>query len=146
MPINLATIERAVADIARKENLVAAYLHGSAATGRMDDESDIDIAFLADAPLTRDERYALRMRCLLALMEASPDEALSDKFDVVLLRDVPVLLQYNVIRKGRRLYERNRGERMDFELSVERAYDDEEPYLRQETEIILERILSRPVA
>ena len=140
MPINLTTIERAVAEMAEKESLTAAYLHGSHATGHADAESDIDIALLPPRTLSPDERWELRLRFITSLMTQFPKEA--DTFDVVILQDVPVLLRYNVIRRGRPLYEHTRAERLDFEIATEREYEDEEPYLRREADITLRRILS----
>lgn len=140
MSVDISAIERAIADLAKREGLTAAYLHGSAATGRMDAESDIDIALLPSRSLSPEERWELRLRCIGSLMEKFPAE--ERKFDVVILQDVPVLLQYNVIRRGRFLYEHNRGDRLDFEISTERAYEDDQPYLRREADITLQRILS----
>ena len=105
----------------------------------MDNESDVDIAVLADRSLDLDERRTLRMHCLSRLLEACP--AIEEKFDVVVLQDVPTLLRYNVIRKGRRISERDRSQRVNFEIDTERAYEDEEPYLRRESEMILQQIL-----
>ena len=136
----VANIERAIADFATKENLAAAYLHGSAATGRMDAESDVDVALLPQHSLTADERWDLRLRCIGFLMEKFPSE--ERKFDVVILQDVPVLLRYNIIRKGACIFENTRVARMDFEVATERAYDDEEPYLRREADMTLRWILS----
>ena len=136
-------IENAMQRFAQREpDVVAAYLHGSYATGHADAESDIDIAILTKRGLPPQERHAVRMRAIYELSKIL-GEALSDKMDVIILQDIPVLLQYNVARKGRRLYERAKGTCAEFEVSVEQKYHDEEPYLRRETEMILDRILSR---
>lgn len=138
--MNLAAIERAIEDLAIREGLLVVYLHGSAATGRMDKESDIDIALLPQQSLSSEERWKLRLRCINSLMEKFPDEA--DKFDVIILQDVPLLLRYNVIRRGRPLFARTKTDRLDFEIATEREYEDEEPYLRREADITLRQILS----
>ena len=140
---DLTRIRSAIEKMADADTSIAAvFLHGSASVGRMDEESDVDIAILAGASVTKTDRRALRLRCIRALGTAYPD--VEEKFDVVILQDVPVLLRYNVIRKGTRIVEHDRAARIDFELATERAYDDEEPYLRRETEMILQNILSRP--
>lgn len=140
MSIDLAAIESATASFAADEQLVAAYLHGSAAMGHMDAESDIDIALLPSSELSAQERWNLRLRCLGFLMQRFP--AIEERFDVIALQDVPVLLRYNVIRRGRLFFERERGSRLDFEITTEREYEDEAPYLRREADITLRRILS----
>lgn len=139
MHVDLPAIERTIARFAENEGLIAAYVHGSAAMGNMDEDSDVDIALLAPADLPSEEKRHLRMRAITELMQAFP--AIEEKFDVIILQDVPVLLRHNVLRRGRLIIERDRSKRMDFELSVERAYDDEEPYLRRESEMILSRII-----
>ena len=142
---NISAIIREVQTFAQGNSAVLlAYLHGSAATGHMDSESDIDIALVVHNDLSQQERFDLRLRCIGFLMKKFPAE--SDAFDVIALQDVPLLLQFNVIRRGRLLFERNKGDRLEFELAVERMYDDEEPLLRREAETTIDRILSRPSA
>ena len=144
MGIDLAAIEGAIASFAADASLVAAYLHGSAAVGRMDSESDIDIALLPRPELSAEERWNLRLRCLGFLMQRFP--AIEEKFDVIVLQDVPVLLRFNVIRNCIVLHECDRSERILYELHVEQAYDDERYYLDREAHATVHRILSRPAA
>lgn len=51
-----------------------------------------------------------------------------DRLDVVILQDVSTLLQYNVIRGGSAFYARTPAARREYELHVERRYDDEGLY------------------
>ncbi len=69
-----------------------------------------------------------------------------EKIDLIILQDVPVLLQFNVVRKGILLFGRTRQEKIEYELQVEREYDDERYYLQREADITINRILSRPAA
>src|SRR5438045_416233 len=89
-------ITRAIVDACRPFPVTVAYLFGSHACGIADDESDVDIAVLVEASLTPQERGRLKLKLLRRLAESLPIDAI----DVVLLQDVPVLLQYNVIRHG----------------------------------------------
>jgi predicted nucleotidyltransferase len=118
-----------------------AYLFGSHARGTDDADSDVDVAILVHSGLSAEARYDLRMRLLRDLAEAMgmPPE----KVDVVVLQDVPVLLQLNVIRNGVVVLEGSRAERIAYELEIERRYDDERPYLEREASLTVERILSR---
>lgn len=54
---NIADAARAVLE--SHPELLAAMLYGSAASGRMNDESDVDVAVLADAPLTVEQKIDL---------------------------------------------------------------------------------------
>ena len=65
-----------------------------------------------------------------------------EKFDVIVLQDVPVLLQFNVLRNGQLLFARTPQDSRDFAMNVERRYEDESPYLDREAAITFERILS----
>lgn len=128
--------------IGTEHKISAAYLYGSYATGKADRESDLDIAVLASPGLSNGERYALRLAISARLRRALGERA--PELDLTILQDIPILLQYNVIRRGIRIYEGNREERIEYELGVEREYDDECPMLNEECDIILERILSKP--
>lgn len=130
-----------LADVCRSHPVVLGYLFGSHARGTADADSDIDVAVLADPGLSPNERLNLRFRLMRHLAEVL-DHPL-DQIDIIVLQDVPSLLQYNVIRTGQPVFERDPAARHTFELSVERRYDDERPYLERETTITLQRILSR---
>lgn len=140
MRLDVDTIGSVVASCLRDEPVRLGYVHGSYAAGVADEKSDIDVAVLADAELTRDQRFDLRMRLFRVLADALRIDI--DTVDVVILQDVPVLLKYNVIRNGVCVYEASRRERALFELRVEQEYDDEAYYIRRDGEILLDRILS----
>lgn len=122
-----------------REPVDLAYLFGSHARGTADAESDIDVAVLAHPTLSNEQRLRLRLRLLRSLADTLGLPI--DRLDVVVLQDVPALLQLNVIRTGQVVF----GEaaaRRSFELGVERRYEDESPYLDREADLTLDRILS----
>lgn len=137
----IATLKKT---LERDSDVRLAYLHGSHAREYSDAESDIDIAVLADPSLSKEHRYDLRIRLIGAIAEC-PDIPF-DKIDLIILQDVSVLLQFNVIRNRIVLVERDRSERISYELHVEQAYDDEQYYLERESKVIMQRILSYPAA
>ena len=84
-----------------------AYLFGSHAREAADADSDIDVAVLVQPHVSKLKRHELRLRLTRRLAEAlSVDIGL---LDVIILQDVPVLLQYNVIRSARPVLEKERG-------------------------------------
>jgi len=137
-PLDPRLVKSVIAALAG-EPITVAYMHGSYARGRADAESDLDVAILTDSSLSKRERWDLRLRVTVKLSQVLPSEL---EPDVIILQDVPLLLQYQVIRNGLVLHGRHAAERRDFEYEVERRYDDERPLLDQETDVILERILS----
>lgn len=131
----------AVRKVCARHPIVLAYLFGSQASGHADAESDCDIAVLAEASLSKEERFTLRLRLMRELSEeiGCPMEMM----DVIMLQDVPVLLQYNVIRRGECLFTRSPGDTHAFLYDVETRYEDALPVLEQETQLTMERILSQ---
>lgn len=139
MPLSKAAIERAVRKICKNEPIRLAYLHGSYAWGKPDDESDIDVALLADPKLSKDKRWNLRLRLTKSIAKAL--HVPIEKLDVVILQDASVLLRSNVVL-GLPIFERDRSERVLFELRTEQEWDDERYYLERENKMTRERILS----
>ncbi len=95
-----------------------AYLFGSHSRGQGGPLSDYDIAVFLDGRLNR---FAYR----LALIERLSRALKSDRFDLVVLNEAPVLLQYEVVRSGQVLKDRKR-KRVDFETRVLSRYLDTE--------------------
>jgi predicted nucleotidyltransferase len=90
-----AVLRRAVeAAVAGEDEVVAAYLFGSAAHGTAGPLSDVDVALLTTAPSAGDDaivdRVADRLQRALRVR----------RVDVVALTRAPVPLRYRVIRDG----------------------------------------------
>jgi len=137
---SLQRLTTTIRTICHSQPVVLAYLFGSHARGTVDADSDIDLAILADASLLPLQRSELRFRLMRTLAEEL--NVPLEQIDLIILQDVPSLLQHNVIRNGRVLFARETSARREFELAVERRYDDESPYLEREADITVKRILS----
>ncbi len=94
-------------------DLAVVYLFGSAASGQMHPESDVDLAFLARADVDSVTRFELQER-LAALLHRS--------VDLVDLRTAPTVLRLQVINEGLVLFERGAAERAFFEAVTLAAY------------------------
>jgi hypothetical protein len=103
--------------------VVAAYLYGSVAEGVAHSRSDVDIAVLLDESF--DLKRSLEYRIELA---EELSQLLEREVDVVVLNEAPVLLQFQVIRCRRILYERDAERRALFEMRVMGDYYDYERY------------------
>ena len=84
------------AHCAADPRIVAAYLFGSRAHGTARADSDFDLGILLDRDLTLAEELALRAD-IARLLEL-------DDVDLALLRSASVLLRYEAMVCGRRLY------------------------------------------
>jgi len=81
--------------------VIAAYVFGSAAEGRMHRDSDIDIGVLLDRSRYRTsaERFEIR----LALLALLPSAVGGRDIDLVILNDCPPTLARHIIMDGRQL-------------------------------------------
>jgi hypothetical protein len=139
-PSDSPSLPGSIAAACRAPGVLLVYLFGSYARGTADAESDIDIAVLA-SPLSPEARRRLRLDLLARCTDILAAE--ERHIDLVILQDVPVLLQYNVVRSGI-LLAGNDADRIAYELQVERRYDDERPGLEEQTDLGLQRLLSHP--
>ena len=111
-----------VAFLATQPDVVAAYLFGSLAGGRVTPHSDVDIAILfiaaADPLVMGDGQLQL-----MGEVEQFADR----EVDVVILNIAPPVLRHQVLRHGRLLYERDRRARVEFEVRAGQVYADLRP-------------------
>lgn len=119
--------------------LVAAYLFGSAATGREHRESDIDVAVLLDreAYPTAADRFEPRLSLIAALQRATHREV-----DVVVLNDTPPQLARRIMTEGARLLTIDSGRELTHLRLVLSRAADLEPFLRRTRAIKLRAIRS----
>ena len=117
------------------DDLLLAYLFGSAAAGRLHPESDLDIAVLfIDRPAS-EERLRRRLQ-LMAMLEPLTTYPIQ----VVTLDDAPPLLAYAVMRDGIILYERDRASRVAFEVRAMKLYFDVRPMLERQYQAMAQRL------
>lgn len=106
-----------------REPISAAYLFGSRASGMAGPLSDTDLAVLVEPATGVDERFRLR----LELIAQATRLLHTDRVDLIVLNDAPILLAHRVIRDGELLVERERSERVRFETRTILEYLDTKP-------------------
>lgn len=118
-----------------------AYLFGTAAKGRMGKLSDVDIGVLLEEGLSKDEMLEIQLRLICDLKPILK----TDKIDLVIINDAPLLLRYNIVKDGELLksYER---ERVEFERSVLLEYLDMGCLITRHTEQTIKRIAREGLA
>jgi predicted nucleotidyltransferase len=94
----------------------AAYLFGSAATGKTRSMSDLDVAVLLD-------HASLDAFPLLSFI-SSLEGSFGRRVDVVILNRAGELLKYEVRRSGRLIFQRDASRRKKFEISGRKTYED----------------------
>ncbi len=113
------------------EGIAAIYIYGSSISGRLRDESDIDIAILPLHNTTGEERLVLIAKIEAVVSKIVKEKGISREVSIADLRGrfIPVTLQYKIVTEGILLYERDSVERSEFENAVKREYFDFIPYL-----------------
>jgi len=108
--------------LASQPDVVAAYVFGSVAQGRARPQSDVDIAVLLRDDLDAEERFARRLR-----LGGEVERVIGRPTDLVVLNDAPPLLQHQVLKHGRLIFERDRAARVEFEVRAGQIYADLRP-------------------
>lgn len=131
---DVENLARSIGQIARTQpEIRLVYLFGSQASGEVGPLSDIDLGVLL-APETPLARIRPQLESLLAAALAGRP------FDLIILNQAPIELAYAIIVQGKVLYERDRGERVEYEADVMSRYGDYLPYLRIQRQAILEGV------
>jgi predicted nucleotidyltransferase len=109
-------LDRVAATFSLWPRVIAAWVFGSARSGLVPPDGDLDIAVLTDAPLSLDELADLRG----ALQEASR----IDQIDLILLEGAGAILRFEAVC-GRLLFCRDEQIRAGFASLAAREYEDE---------------------
>jgi predicted nucleotidyltransferase len=122
-----AEIENIVALLARRTEILEAYLFGSRARGDASAHSDVDVAVYVDRGLLPDAPFGYVAELTTELIRALG----RNDVDVVLLNDAPPLLYHRVLRDGRRLVSRDLADTTRREGYALSRYCDYLPQLRK---------------
>lgn len=99
---------------------MAAYVFGSAASGRTRRDSDVDIAVLLARPLRSNRSLPYRLKLMADLGSALR----RSDVEVVILNDASPLLAHRVLSKGKLIFERSPSARVRFQVRTASLYSD----------------------
>jgi predicted nucleotidyltransferase len=105
--------------VSRHREVQAAYLFGSAATGRMRPDSDVDVAVLVNS--VKPFRFLKYRLDLMADLGKALHRA---DIDLVLLNQASPLLAHRVLSKGDLVFERSASARVRFQVRTAALYQD----------------------
>ncbi len=118
-----------------RREIVAAYLFGSAALGRMHKESDIDIGILLDGKYKPDALYTSKVARIV-----NKSLALKTEVDVRILNNASSRFLFQVIKSGKLLMSKDEKKRVLFETDAISRYLDFKPFYRMYDEKRHERL------
>jgi predicted nucleotidyltransferase len=121
------------------EDILFAYLYGSAAYGPTHSAGDIDIAIYL-TPTTTDQ-YLKKEAALTSLLVSGLH---TDDIDLRILNVLPVVLQYDILKEGILVMSRDEMQRAEFEASVMLRFFELKPYLDEYRLMLSERIKEMP--
>jgi len=106
-------------------DIVSIYLFGSCAEGKQTPVSDIDLAVLLDRDFPSNHYFEKK----LELLAIATTTLKTDEIDLIILNQAPSALSYQVLSKGRLLFENDKvkGQRVNFQARTYDRYFDFKP-------------------
>ena len=140
MQISQASIEQAIKTVVINASppVIAAYLFGSYATGKVWAESDVDVALLfGEVEASNQVEITGRLSEYLCQVLGGVE------VDVVSLDGVPTHFAYEILRTGKLAFCANPHERIQFEMGIFEKHTDEEPWQQIGRDYLMRRAKTR---
>lgn len=109
--------DKLIGYFAENEDIAAVWLFGSVVSGTTHHESDVDLAFLFRRKSVPDRDHLLQIQDNLTSL-------LKKETDVVVLNQASPIIRMQVLRKGKKILEKDRRAAMDFFVRTVQEYDD----------------------
>lgn len=140
MQLSQASIEQAIKTVVVNASppVIAAYLFGSHATGKVWAESDVDVALLFG-----ETDVSNQLEITGRLSEHLCQTLGGVEVDVVSLEGVPTHFAYEILRTGKLAFCANPHERIQFEMGVFEKQTAEEPWLQIGRHYLMRRVKTR---
>ncbi len=121
--------------LSKKEHIRFAYLFGSVARGEEGKLSDFDLAVYLDESLNKDKMFDLQLKLISEITLILK----TDKVDLVVMNDAPLLLNYNIIKHGKLLKDDEKT-RIRVERNILSSYLDRKYHTDRHTKEAIVRI------
>ncbi len=115
-----------------------AYLFGSVVKGKEGKLSDVDIAVFLDESLSKKEIFNLQLKVISELTSILK----TDRVDLIVMNNAPLLLKYNIIRYGKILKD-DKETTIKVEGGILSDYLDMKYYIDRHTNLAIKRIAER---
>ena len=118
-----------------REEVIIAYVFGSLVKDDISSLSDIDFAVYLNENLSNKKKYSVYMALLNSLISV-----LGDNIDLVLMNSSELLMNFNIIKEGKVIFERSKTEKALIESKIMNKYLDINYYHRRHVDIQLKRM------
>ncbi len=121
--------------LSQEEDILFAYLYGSATYDPALMGGDIDIAvFVKSSSMQNYIKMESKLTALLIT------QLKTDKIDLRILNVLPLVHQYSILKNGILIFSRDEEQRVDFETSVMIRFFELKPYLDEYRLMVSQRI------
>ena len=104
-------------ELEKDNNILALYIYGSRSSGKQNKRSDTDVAMLLGAEVEKAKYSDYRFKYLAKL-----DDFIKSRLDFIILNQVPSILQFQVLKNGKLLYDPDPDRRAELELNILNNY------------------------
>ncbi len=127
------------------DGVIAIYLYGSSVKGRLREDSDIDIAMLAEHTVEPEKRLVLISELEAIFSKIFKLLGFSQNVNIMDMRSrySSIELLYGIVTEGLCIYERSREDRLKFENMIKGEYFDFYPFLKYLREKRYGRVISK---
>ena len=133
--------KRVVEFLSTQERVKLAYLFGSVAEGREGKLSDVDLAVFLDESLSKKEKFSLQLKLISELTGILK----TDRIDLIVMNNVPISLNYEIIKANHPLLVRDEGQKIDCEHRILSQYLDRRYYDKRWAAEFLKTVAERGI-
>ena len=130
--------KRVVEFLSKQKRVKLAYLFGSVAEGKEGKLSDVDLAVFLDESLSKKERFNLQLKLISELTSILK----TDRIDLTVMNNAPLLLKYNIIKHGK-ILKGDKETKIKVESGILSDYLDMKYYIDRHTNLAINRIAKR---
>ena len=124
--------------LSKQKHVKLVYFFGLVAKENEGSLSDIDIAVFIDESFNKKERFKLQLKLRLGLTNIMK----TDKINLIVMNDAPLLLKYNIIKYGKILKD-DIETKIRVESGILSNYLDMKYYIDRHTNLAIKRIAKR---
>ena len=127
--------KKVVEFLIKQERVKLAYLFGSVAEGKEGKLSDVDLAVFLDESLNKKEILNLQLKVISELTSILK----TDRIDLIVMNNAPLLLKYNIIKHGK-ILKQDIKTKIRVESEILSNYLDMKYFIDRHTNIAIKRI------